>query len=222
MARDDSVKDRTDTVLSPCGWREVAVPDLPESIRGRPEFSPFLPIGYDRTVAYTTVGNADEQERQLTALMDVLSELSPLLRIEFTVVPIDEQEYNPNLLHVEFMDTEKVPCGERATLFEGCADYLAAPQTVSVAAKRKSDDQLYGITLHELLHVLALMAHAEQGIMSTGNHWDGTYGLTDMDRAQLWLFSNPAFTGGYDYENVTTFEEAKEMVRYGEWEIPPP
>ena len=137
-----------------------------------------------------------------------------LLRIGFDIRLTDDNEPEENDLVIRFVDAQTLKCGDRTEDFWGCADWFNEPQVVRVTIRNKSDDQLYSTILHELLHVLALMSHAKHGIMSTGDNWDGTYGLSEMDRAQLWLFSDPRFRGGSD---ATRLKEVKQMMRLGDW-----
>lgn len=46
---------------------------------------------------------------------------------------------------------------------------------------------------------------------SRNQDWDGSYELTAMDKAQLWLYSNPLIRSGM------SLDEIRGMARYGEW-----
>ena len=110
------------------------------------------------------------------------------------------------------------------TDFWGCADSIEGHWSngrwywntgeITIAA-RLNDRQMRYILMHELLHVLANMGHAERGIMATGaaafRSGAATYELTEMDRAQLWLYSNPLIESGM------SLVEIERMARYGEW-----
>ena len=199
LARDDSQRDEHGTVLSPCGWREVD---------GR-VYKWRSPVNVN---VFTSTESAVERERRLT--QDALDELAPLLRLEFNTITAPPWSNN-NAINLRFVDTSTVPCGE-GTQFHGCAEgHRTWTDEIAVAAHAR-DMGLRRILRHELLHLVAYMAHAHQGIMSTGEQWDGSYELTDMDRAQLWLYSNPVIESGM------SLAEIEQIVRYGEWEIPPP
>ena len=206
LARDDGMKDKYDIVLSSCGWRESVI----EAVY----ITPFYQKGWDRHVVIDSVGGHHAQEAQVNLLAKALSELSLLLRIEFYLMkkPV---AYDPDYLYVRFQDVEELECGRDDTDdFWGCAHPNSTPQEVEIAVRNKSNEELYSIIVHELLHVLALMGHAEQGVMSYGD----TYGLSDMDRAQLWLFSDPRIPGG---TNAPTLEAIEQAAHIGEWVAPP-
>ena len=223
LARDDSVTDKYDVVLSPCGWTETVYGhvdfDLAESIRNSPVASSFIPKGWDRVLHVEYVGRDEQQRVQAELLEESLEELSELLRIDLDIMDA-EAATDDSTLHVRFLYVETLECGERVERFWGCAEWWDSPNVIRIAVRNKSEAQLLGIITHELLHVLAYVAHAEQGVMSDGRTYK--LGLSDMDRAQLWLFSNPLFRGWQDVGKATTLEEARRMVRYGEWEEPPP
>ena len=194
FARDDSKRDESGTVLSPCGWRE----------HDRRVYKWRSPVNVN---LFTSTESAAQREQGLTQA--ALDELAPLLRLEFNVIT-DLPWSNNNAINLRFVDTSTVPCGE-GTQFHGCAEgHRAWTDEIAVAAQA-GDRGLSRILQHELLHLLAYMGHARQGIMSTGEHWDGSYELTAMDRAQLWLYSNPLIRSGM------SLDEIRRMARYGEW-----
>lgn len=195
LARDDSQRDEHGTVLSPCGWVEYD---------GR-VYKWRSPVNVN---VFTSTESVAERERWLTQA--ALDELAPLLRLEFNMVT-DLPWSNNNAINLRFIDTSSVPCGE-GTQFHGCAEgHRTWTDEIAIAA-HAGDRGLRRILRHELLHLLAYMAHAHQGIMSTGRHWDGSYELTDMDRAQLWLYSNPLIRSGM------SLDEVQRMARYGDWQ----
>ena len=215
--------DKYDTVLSPCGWMETVYGhvdfDLAESIHNSPIASSFTPKGWDRELHVEYIGSDRQRRVQAELLDESLEELSELLRIDLDIMDAEAATDDSTLL-VRFLYVETLECGERVERFWGCAEWWLTQDVIRIAARNKSEAQLSGIITHELLHVLAYMAHAEQGVMSDGRTYK--LGLSDMDRAQLWLFSNPLFRGWQDVDRATTLEEARRMVRYGEWEEPPP
>ena len=235
LSRDDSVKDEDGTVLSQCGWRESSLSYVVESaerrgdyqvaerLRNRPSSSPFLQQGYDRKIVLEVETPAGpERTEQIGQLAEVLKKLSMLLRIGFFILP-EEYLDKENAVFVHFEDVEYVGCGSGAVKFLGCASYTGEEQTVQVAVRNKTDEELYWTIMHELLHILVFMGHAREGIMATGHHYDGSTELTDMDIAQLWLFSNPAFHADITLgEEPPLMAEVLGMVQVGEWDEAPP
>ena len=68
MNRDDTVRDRHDVVLSPCGWREGLLPhvrdddpEFYEQIRDIAVNSPFFQQGYDRVVSIRFTGSETDR-----------------------------------------------------------------------------------------------------------------------------------------------------------------
>lgn len=232
MARDDNIRDEHDTVLSPCGWRETNAPDFIRDAERAGEYaraaevrqsygmSPFIQQGYDRTIMMTTDAGPGGY---VEALARALGDLSLLLRISFNVLNGETAPYDEGAVYVYFVDAEMLPCGDQAELFEGCAQHLSQPQTVHIAVRNKTTDDLYGLIMHEMLHVLALMGHATGGIMSSGEGSDGSTELSESDIEQLWLFSNPSLRMSPTYErDAFNVEDVYALIRYGEWDDPPP
>ena len=179
-------------------------------------------------------------------LDEVIDELGPLLRMDiFRCRDDDGETYDSNTIcprgrpdipgaslngiNIRFIDAQHIPCTAHDPRFVGCADAIVGihPASdgrfafylddgeVSVAMRQTSRD-LRQVLTHELLHVMAGLAHAEDGIMATVETGTPTDALTDMDKAQLWLYSNPLIYSGMPLSLVEA------LVRYGEWEDPMP
>ncbi len=148
-------------------------------------------------------------------LANAIRELSLLLRIGLTISSTDEHyDDRSGIIYLSFLDVDWVLCGGER--FLGCAYWQDTPQRIEIATHGVTDDVLLGVIQHELLHVLALMGHAESGIMSHAEEGEVQSTLSDMDRAQVWLFSNPLFTGGVPLSAV------EQVARFGEWDKQPP
>ena len=223
LDRDDSRKDSHGTVLSPCGWTE----GIGHVFKWRSR----IPLYIEHPGA---ADSTSEFGRHAVLLGDVIEELKPLLRLNSFYCPgmsyedcLTRRQPYQDGINLQFVDATGIPCGERSrTDFDGCAGalehgvYGSTPYwvkgDVSVAMRGKTDRQLRHILLHELLHVLTDIAHAERGIMADWRSAAARTELTDMDKAQLWLYSNPVIESGM------SLEEIEQIARYGEWVTPPP
>ena len=207
LARDaEGPVDENGTRVSPCGWV------------GSPYIAPS-------PVAVKILNPTDRNQHLLRVVL--FDELAPLLGVEF--VPADEP--HETLFVIDMVDAKLVTCDGDSS--QGCARSLgdftvdaqgnfvptnAHADGELVIATRYSDEQVMGLLRHELLHVLVQLGHAEHGVMTT-YATGGSYTLTAMDKAQLWLHSQV-------YANwmpwLPSWEEQKIAIQHGEWDVPPP
>ena len=189
LARDASRVDENGIELSPCGWRSAFT------------YKAASPIA----VEIPTL--TDRYRRMLRVVL--FEELEPLLRLSF----VTPEETHLTLITIDLVDAKRIPCEGHDRVFPACADVDTNKVTI---ATRYSDAVVMGFLRHELLHILVDTVHAEQGIMRTAVYEDESHDLTEMDKAQLWLHSNPLIKDGFPLTLI------KQLVRYGEWEVPPP
>ena len=162
-------------------------------------------------------------------LVDVFEEVQLLLRIDAFVCPVEcfstaRPEGAPGL-NISFVAAEKVRCKGHEGEYTGCAGqwdgyrhegkWYLNRANIWVATEGLSSRQLRHVLMHEMLHALTLIGHAEHGIMALAAS-ARSEGLTAMDTAQMWLYSNPLIQSGM------SLDEVKLMVRYGAWDEPPP
>ena len=229
---DRPLEEGSDTV-SFAGWRTVANYESyrpftaaeylgsltnPEPLMHHPSFDePWETYGYNvglerYVVSVVYAGSETDRVLQERLLTEVLSELSLLLRMGFLVLPSShEHAYANKVTRVEFVDSGGFECSGRYC--PGIA-HRSSEQWYAEVAARLDEDELRAVIMHELLHLIVLMGHATQGIMAYGERQ--TLRLTEMDRAQLWLHSHPLMADVYGREEV------EPLVRFGEWEEPPP
>ena len=216
LARDDSQRDGGGVKLSPCGWKEDS---------GGYKWGSHVDI-YIVHPGYAEW--TDEFEEHVGLLVEVLRDLNLLLRtkVDCDAYPEKPEEcFRPipngaDGIEVRFVDTPGVPCGYHGgSDYLGCAETIARGQRakITVATEFKFDSWIRGTLRHELLHALADMGHATSGIMETGEALNRSVNeLTPMDRAQLWLFSNPLI------KPWASLDEIRKLEHHGEWDEPPP
>ena len=158
-------------------------------------------------------GDEADEAAQFRALVEVLNALSLLLRVGFFILPL-EHEYADHYLTIRltFIEEDRIAGDCPHEWCIGVSKRFSEQWFMEIVSGLEADE-LQGIVMHELLHLLVLMGHAEQGIMTPALD---TYELSAMDRAQLWLHSNPLM------DNVLTREDVERLARIGEWEDPPP
>ena len=220
LDRDESRRDQWGTPLSTCGWREGDGHVY--------KWRPAVPVYIEHRGAKATT---DEFVRHLTLLVEVTDELQQLLRLDRFYCPTGNVENclmqrpaDQDGINIRFVDAATVECGE--AVVHGCTeefDYFWLDgqrywrqADVTIATRSRDDRQIRHLLMHELLHALTYIGHADRGIMAHGQSAAASYELTEMDRAQLWLFSNPVIRSGMH------LNEIRQVVRYGEWTIPPP
>ena len=214
LSRDDSRRDENGTVLSPCGWRER------DGLvyKWRPEVNLFI----EHPGASSLTG---EFRNHAATLRGVLADLQVLLRLEGFFCPLGmfeeclkERPLHSDGINIRFVDSYGIPYTHRLLGVRRDRRRLGRREVVLEEgryriASRLNDKQMKYILLPNSCMFLRIFVASWRG--AAAFHGAASYELTAMDRAQLWLYSNPLIKSGM------SLTEVERMARYGEWTEPP-